>query len=86
MRSPRIGRRALALACAGLVPLACAAPRSVTDDGATMDAPLPDRSSPLRIPYGDDPVQFGDLYLPDAAGAADVLHVVVLIHGGFCIA
>ena len=71
MRSRRIGRRALALACAGLVPLACAAPPSVTDDGATMDAPLPDRSSPLRIAYGDDPVQFGDLYLPDAAGAAD---------------
>ena len=48
-----------------------------------MDVPLPDSSSPLRIAYGDDPLQFGDLYLPDAAGAADGLPVVVLIHGGF---
>jgi acetyl esterase/lipase len=62
---------------------ACAGRTPVSDDGATMDVPLPDHSSPLRIAYGDEPLQFGDLYLPDAAGSADGLPVVVLIHGGF---
>jgi acetyl esterase/lipase len=35
----------------------------------------------MRIPYGDGPVQFGDLWLPGAA--AEPVAVVVLIHGGF---
>lgn len=48
-----------------------------------MDAPLPERPSLERIAYGDDPLQFGDLYLPDAAATAESLPVVVLIHGGF---
>jgi acetyl esterase/lipase len=34
----------------------------------------------IRLPYGHDPQQFGDLYLPNTPG----LHpVVILIHGGF---
>lgn len=37
-------------------------------------------TQPLRIPYNVEPLQFGDLYLPDT----DESHpVVVLIHGGF---
>jgi acetyl esterase/lipase len=35
---------------------------------------------PIRIAYGDDALQFGDLWLPDDAGP---LPTVVLIHGGF---
>jgi acetyl esterase/lipase len=38
------------------------------------------RGCALRIGYGPDPSQFGDLYLP--AGSASVLPVVVLPHGG----
>lgn len=34
----------------------------------------------MRYDYGDDPSQFGELYLPAADGAVPV---VVLVHGGF---
>lgn len=43
-------------------------------------------SSPVRVTYGPDPLQFGDLWLPSSGGTADAdtpLPVVVLIHGGF---
>jgi len=36
---------------------------------------------PTRIVYGDEPQQFGDLYLPDES--LDAPPIVVLIHGGF---
>ncbi|QNG21028.1 alpha/beta hydrolase [Rhodococcus triatomae] len=36
-------------------------------------------SGPIRIPYGEAPDNFGDLYLP---GGGDNLPVVVMIHGG----
>ena len=37
------------------------------------------RENPTRISYGDDPDNFGDLYLPDAGSGHPVL---VMIHGG----
>src|SRR5689334_19990376 len=40
-------------------------------------APIP---SPLRFAYGVEPLQFGDLYLPNGPGPHPV---VILIHGGF---
>jgi acetyl esterase/lipase len=45
-----------------------------------FDTPPP--PADLRISYGDDPLQFGDLRLPDGEGEGP--HpVVVTIHGGF---
>jgi acetyl esterase/lipase len=52
-------------------------------DQPTTDQPTTSADSPLRIPYGDDPLQFGELYLPGGAVAPDGRPVVVLIHGGF---
>ena len=46
--------------------------RTANDDG-----PVP---ADVRIPYGEDPAQFGDLYLPESAGPHPV---AVLIHGGY---
>ena len=40
---------------------------------------LPNPKPTARIPYGDDPLQFGDLRLPPGAGPHPV---VVVIHGG----
>ena len=39
------------------------------------------QSGPQTIAYGDDPSQFGQLWLP--AGTSGPIPVVVLIHGGF---
>ena len=40
--------------------------------------------STIRVPYGEQPQQFADLYVPDADGRGrEALPVVVLIHGGF---
>jgi acetyl esterase/lipase len=36
---------------------------------------------PIRIPYGDDALQFGELWLPDVGPGP--VPTVVLIHGGF---
>ena len=44
-------------------------------DITAWEAPPADR----RIPYGEDPLQFGDLYLPDGPGPHPV---VVFFHGG----
>jgi acetyl esterase/lipase len=44
-------------------------------DLASFESPEPDH----RIPYGDDPLQFGELRLPDGPGPHPV---AVLIHGG----
>lgn len=41
---------------------------------------LPTDPAPFRIPYGPDPNQFGDLYLPAGAGPHPV---AVFIHGGY---
>ena len=41
---------------------------------------LPAAPAPFRIPYGRDPNQFGDLYLPAGAGPHPV---AVFIHGGY---
>ena len=38
--------------------------------------------SPMRLTYGDDPSQFGELHLP-AGGLDAASGVVVVIHGGF---
>ena len=40
---------------------------------------LPSPPADTRIPYGSDPLQFGDLRLPDSRGPHPV---VVIIHGG----
>lgn len=41
---------------------------------------LPPPPATQRIEYGDDPNQFGDLWLPDGAGP---FPVVVVVHGGY---
>jgi acetyl esterase/lipase len=41
---------------------------------------LPADPAPFRIPYGPDPHQFGDLYLPSGAGPHPI---AVFIHGGY---
>jgi acetyl esterase/lipase len=46
-----------------------------SDDLASFETPEPD----YRIPYGDDPLQFGELRLPDGPGPHPV---AILIHGG----
>jgi len=45
------------------------------------DAPVrkPDRAGEGRTTYGDDPSQFGELYLPEGTPRG----VVVVVHGGF---
>ncbi len=56
-------------------------------DGSVATAPAPAVSSapaalpPTRIAYGDDPHEFGDLYVPSSGTGP--FPVVVLIHGGF---
>ncbi len=45
---------------------------------AVLELPVP--PAPFRIPYGADPNQFGDLYLPAGAGPHPV---AVFIHGGY---
>lgn len=47
--------------------------------GAEALSDLPNPKPTARIPYGDDPLQFGDLRLPPGAGPHPV---VVVIHGG----
>jgi acetyl esterase/lipase len=45
------------------------------DELAALPVPAPDH----RIPYGDDPLQFGELRLPDGPGPHPV---AVIVHGG----
>ena len=45
---------------------------------AILDLPAP--AADARLPYGDDPFQFGDLRLPRGAGPHPV---AMVIHGGF---
>lgn len=54
---------------------------SASEDMLTLPAPPAD----ARIAYGPDPLQFGDLRLPTAAGGGDsgAFPLVVLIHGGY---
>jgi len=40
---------------------------------------LPYRTSDLTIPYGDDPLQFGELWLPESTVQRGL---VILVHGG----
>jgi len=63
----------LALPAAGL---ASQPPHLLTsDDLASFESPEPDH----RIPYGDDPLQFGELRLPEGPGPHPV---AILVHGG----
>jgi acetyl esterase/lipase len=65
----------LSLALPGAV-LPSQRPRLLTSaDLASFESPEPDH----RIPYGDDPLQFGELRLPDGPGPHPV---AILIHGG----
>ncbi|HEX6109369.1 MAG TPA: alpha/beta hydrolase [Ktedonobacteraceae bacterium] len=43
---------------------------------AKISAPI----KPLRLAYGPDPLQFGDLYVPNEPG---LYPIVILIHGGY---
>ncbi len=66
--------RLLALLLLGVA--ASQPPRIMTSaDLASFESPEPDE----RIPYGDDPLQFGELRLPDGPGPHPV---AILIHGG----
>ena len=69
-------RTLLALPAAGAVGLALS--------GCGEDAPVrtPDGPGEGRTAYGDDPSQFGELYLP----AGEPRGVVVVLHGGFWLA
>jgi len=76
--------------CAALVisTLACGAaspsPATVPTVTNTTNASSPDAAPqdlPVRVAYGADPLQFGDLYRPGTA--AGPTPVVVLVHGGF---
>lgn len=66
---------ATALATALALPLDAQARMLRSTD---IDA-LPARPATARIAYGDDPLQFGDLRLPDGAGP---FPVVIVVHGG----
>ncbi|GAB3365577.1 alpha/beta hydrolase [Modestobacter lapidis] len=72
---------------------AAASPRnddSSGDAGATYSNPtgldtiewLPNRPADYRILYGDSPLTFGDLRLPERAPGRDGYPVVVFMHGG----
>ncbi len=74
-------RRAVAIAAIvllGATPLS-GGDISATHAGEYMTAP--DQPNVSRLAYGDDPAQFGDLWLPD--NSTGPLPVVVLVHGGF---
>lgn len=47
--------------------------------GSPEQPPSEETTSPMRIPYGDDPSQFGELTRPTGQSRG----VVVVIHGGF---
>jgi acetyl esterase/lipase len=47
-----------------------------SDDILTLPAPPPD----VRLPYGSDPNQFGELRVPKSSG---LFSVVMIVHGGF---
>jgi acetyl esterase/lipase len=60
-----------------------------SEDDATIPAPpvpsrdileLPPPPPDERLPYGDDPLQFGDLRLPDGPGPHPL---AIVVHGGF---
>src|SRR6476660_10426262 len=59
-----------------------AAAAAVTLGAATACSPGPKEDTVKRqkYHYGDDPSQWGELFLPDAAGARGV---AVVIHGGY---
>lgn len=74
-----MSRRAVAVAAVLLVSGTSGHRNATAHVGEPMAAP--DRSHVTRHPYGDDPAQFGDLWLPE--GILGALSVVVLVHGGF---
>ena len=51
------------------------APGGLSDPGG--------RSVPVRLAYGPDPLQFGDLWLPAGAGGAGTHSTAIVIHGGY---
>lgn len=72
MTRRRVLSRLAALAAAVLAVPACAAP---------IPPAAPGVGSPMRLTYGTDPSQFGELTLPPGDGP--VRGVVVVVHGGF---
>jgi len=63
----------------GLPALGLAAAATLTACGEDAPVREPDGPGEGRTAYGDDPSQFGDLYLPEGTPRG----VVVVIHGGF---
>jgi len=63
----------------GLPALGVAAAATLVSCGEDAPVREPDGPGEGRTTYGDDPSQFGDLYLP----AGEPRGVVVVIHGGF---
>jgi acetyl esterase/lipase len=49
--------------------------------GGNVPRPAPGTPEPVKIGYGPDPSQYGELHLPAAAGRRP--GVVVVLHGGF---
>lgn len=75
--------RRSALSALGALALAACSRSTATSKGPSRSAAGGrDPSAPLRIAYGEDRSQFGDLYLP-AAAVARKPGTVVIIHGGF---
>jgi len=71
-----ISRRAFVVGAAALGVAACTGSSGSEGDAA------PVRVKPLTVPYGKDPSQVADLYLP-ATPKTTPVGVVALIHGGF---
>jgi acetyl esterase/lipase len=84
-----VRRRRVLLGSAGVLLLtACASstatPSTATPSTATPAAQEPPRAegvpAPVKITYGDDPSQLGELHLPAGTGPVPV---VVVVHGGY---
>ena len=74
--------RLLVLAALSLLPLAMVSLTPVSAAARMTWPDLTDRAHPkasATIPYGDDPLQVGDLWLPRGKGP---FPVVVMVHGG----
>ena len=75
MRSPRVVR---ALALIALIVLAATAVLAQRLRPADVDK-LPSKPPDTRVPYGQDPLQFGELRMPKGSGP---FPLAVVIHGG----
>lgn len=78
----RVGATGLLGCCLGLVAGCVGTENSKTtaaNSSTSTSSSTTSPQGPLRLPYGADPQQFGDLRLPQGAGP---FPVVVVLHGG----